>query len=83
MTLPCRAPTIWLAEDQGRIVGGYCGTPIRLRPNGAPIEAIHGSDAMTLPAYWRQGILTAAASTAARDWVAAGYRLKIGVVWRT
>jgi len=83
LSRPCAAPTAWVPEADGWIVGTYCGTPLLLRLCGAEAPGIHGSHAMTLPAFRRQGILTALASAAQDAWAAAGYRLQIGVPWGT
>ena len=83
LSRPSRAPTAWVAEADGRIVGTYCGTPIGLRLCGTSTEGIHGSHAMTAPEYRRQGILTRLASAAQAGWSEAGYRLQIGVPWGT
>lgn len=83
LTVPCPVPTAWVAEDDGRIVGHYGGTPLRMRLLGRPTPAIHGSHAMTETGYRRQGILTALAGAAQEGWARAGYRLQIGVPWGT
>jgi Acetyltransferase (GNAT) domain len=84
LTRAACAPTAWVAaEPDGRIVGTYCGTPIRLRLADGETLGIHGSHAMTDPTYRRQGILTAVASAAQGAWAEAGYRVQIGVPWGT
>jgi hypothetical protein len=75
------APMAWVAEQDGRILGTYCGTPLRLQLCGAQALGVHGSHAMTEPRLRRQGILTAVASAAQAAWAAAGFRLQIGVPW--
>ena len=83
LSRPSPAPTAWVAEAGGQIVGTYCGTPLRLRLCGADTLGIHGSHAMTSPGLRRQGILTAVAGAAQAAWAAAGFRLQIGVPWGT
>jgi hypothetical protein len=83
LSRPSPAPMAWVAERDGRIVGTYCGTPLRLRLCGADALGVHGSHAMTDPGLRRQGILTAVAGAAQAAWSAAGFRLQIGVPWGT
>jgi hypothetical protein len=83
LSRPSPAPTAWVAESDGRIVGTYCGTPVPLRLCATEALGIHGSHAMTSPALRRQGILTAVAGAAQAAWAAAGFRLQIGVPWGT
>jgi hypothetical protein len=73
----------WVGEREGRIVGTYCGTPLRLRLCGSDTLGVHGSHAMTDPSLRRQGILTAVAGAAQAAWTKAGFRLQIGVPWGT
>jgi Acetyltransferase (GNAT) domain len=84
LTRDACAPTAWVAaEPDGRIVGTYCGTPIKLRLADTDTLGMHGSHAMTDPTYRRQGILTAVAGAAQAAWAEAGYRVQIGVPWGT
>jgi hypothetical protein len=81
LSRPSPAPMAWVGERDGRIVGTYCGTPLRLRLCGSETLGVHGSHAMTDPSLRRQGILTAVAGAAQAAWAQAGFRLQIGVPW--
>ena len=81
LSRPSPAPMAWVGERDGRIVGTYCGTPLRLRLCGSETLGVHGSHAMTDPRLRRQGILTAVAGAAQAAWAATGFRLQIGVPW--
>jgi hypothetical protein len=81
LSRPAPAPMAWVSERDGRIVGTYCGTPLRLRLCDSETLGVHGSHAMTDPSLRRQGILTAVAGAAQAAWAAAGFRLQIGVPW--
>jgi GNAT superfamily N-acetyltransferase len=49
-------PQIWIARDEGRIVGQYATMPVRLRVNGQEIDASWGMDVMVAPERQRQGL---------------------------
>jgi GNAT superfamily N-acetyltransferase len=49
-------PHIWIARDDGRIVGQYATMPVRLRVNGEEIDASWGMDVMVAPERQRQGL---------------------------
>jgi hypothetical protein len=83
LTVPSRAPMIWLASDGERIVGHNSGTPVRILLHGQPIAAIHENETITAPAYRRQGILTAIARECYESWANAGYALIFGLPWGT
>jgi GNAT superfamily N-acetyltransferase len=47
---------IWLAEDDGVIVGQYAVIPTRMHLQGKPVPCAQSVDAVTHPHYRRQGI---------------------------
>jgi GNAT superfamily N-acetyltransferase len=49
-------PQIWIARDEGRIVGQYATMPVRLWINGQEIEASWGMDVMVAPERQRKGL---------------------------
>ena len=49
-------PQIWIARDEGRIVGQYATMPVRLHVNGEEIDASWGMDVMVAPERQRQGL---------------------------
>ena len=49
-------PQIWIARDEGRIVGQYATMPVRLRVNGQDIDASWGMDVMVAPERQRKGL---------------------------
>jgi GNAT superfamily N-acetyltransferase len=51
-----REPQIWIARDDGTIVGQYATMPVRLRVNGQEIDASWGMDVMVAPERQRKGL---------------------------
>jgi len=51
-----REPQIWIARDQGTIVGQYATMPVRLSLNGRELDASWGMDVMVAPERQRQGL---------------------------
>ena len=49
-------PHIWIARDEGRVVGQYATMPVRLRVNGQEIDASWGMDVMVAPERQRKGL---------------------------
>jgi predicted N-acetyltransferase YhbS len=49
-------PQIWIARDQGTIVGQYATMPVRLSLNGRELDASWGMDVMVAPERQRQGL---------------------------
>jgi GNAT superfamily N-acetyltransferase len=49
-------PQIWIARDDGKVVGQYATMPVRLRVNGQEIDASWGMDVMVAPERQRQGL---------------------------
>ena len=49
-------PHIWIARDEGSIVGQYATMPVRLWINGREIEASWGMDVMVAPERQRKGL---------------------------
>jgi GNAT superfamily N-acetyltransferase len=49
-------PQIWIARDDGHVVGQYATMPVRLRVNGQEIDASWGMDVMVAPERQRQGL---------------------------
>lgn len=76
---PAPAPTSWLAEAEGRVVGHYAGTPMRYRLDGAERCVLHGCDALTAPSFRRRGVLTAVHGRANEAWAAAGIPFQTGL----
>ena len=68
----------WIAEADGEIVGHYAVTPVRFKVGDRRAIVPHGCDAMTHPAYRRQGILTALGQRANEVWQRAGAPFQIG-----
>lgn len=50
------SPQIWIARDEGRIVGQYATMPVRLWINGQEIDASWGMDVMVAPERQRKGL---------------------------
>ena len=74
------APMVWVAQTRdGEIVGHYGGLPVGVFASGARLRSVHAVEAMTAPAYRRQGILTALGSAAHAAWRDAGYAAVIGL----
>lgn len=48
---------IWLAEDNGKIVGQYCSVILELKFGNKIIRVAHSLDTLTHPHYRRQGIM--------------------------
>jgi GNAT superfamily N-acetyltransferase len=51
-----RTPQIWIARDEGRIVGQYATMPVRLRIKGEEIDGSWGMDVMVAPERQRKGV---------------------------
>ena len=51
-----REPQIWMARDEGTIVGQYATMPVRLHVAGQEVEASWGMDVMVAPERQRQGL---------------------------
>ncbi|HKY22360.1 MAG TPA: GNAT family N-acetyltransferase [Vicinamibacterales bacterium] len=49
-------PQIWIARDDGRIVGQYATMPVRLSLAGREVDASWGMDVMVAPERQRQGL---------------------------
>jgi len=77
-TLPTPAENEWVAEGAGGVVGHYAVSPIRFWVDGRRVIIPHGCDAMTHPAFRRQGIMTALGQRANEVWRAAGSPFQIG-----
>ena len=77
--LRIEAPTAWLAETKGRIVGQYAGTPMRFQLEGEGVQALHGCDVMTAPDMRGRGVLTELGTTAREAWAEAGITLVTGL----
>ncbi len=52
------APNVWYAEAEGRIVGQYAGTPMRIQVDGRIVPTVHTCDVMTAADFRKQGVLT-------------------------
>jgi len=55
-SLPDGAPLIWVARENGAIVGQYATMPVRLWVNGTEIDAAWGTDVMVAPEGQRKGL---------------------------
>lgn len=53
---PAEGPLIWLAKEQGTIVGQYAAMPVRLSVAGREVDAAWGMDVMVAPERQRQGL---------------------------
>jgi GNAT superfamily N-acetyltransferase len=51
-----REPQIWIARDEGKVVGQYATMPVRLKVNAEEIDASWGMDVMIAPERQRQGL---------------------------
>jgi GNAT superfamily N-acetyltransferase len=51
-----REPQIWVARDNGTVVGQYATMPVRLKVGDAEIDASWGMDVMVAPDRQRQGL---------------------------
>src|SRR5690242_20695129 len=49
-------PQIWIARDNGAIVGQYATMPVRLSLSGREVDASWGMDVMVAPERQRQGL---------------------------
>ena len=51
-----REPQIWIARDEGKVVGQYATMPVRLKVRDQEIDASWGMDVMIAPERQRQGL---------------------------
>jgi GNAT superfamily N-acetyltransferase len=54
--LPDGTPLIWLARENGAVVGQYATMPVRLWVSGTEIDAAWGTDVMVAPEGQRKGL---------------------------
>jgi GNAT superfamily N-acetyltransferase len=73
------APTSFVAEAAGRIVGHFGGTPLRVRLGSRELPAIHGGGAMVAEPFRRRGILSALIRTANDAWASGGVSLQLAI----
>ena len=72
--------TVWVAATPaGQVVGHYGGIPLSLKLGDRVVPAVHAVEAMTHPAYRRQGMLTRLGEAAHTAWAAAGQEAVIGL----
>jgi GNAT superfamily N-acetyltransferase len=76
---PIAAPTTFVAEASGRIVGHFGGTPLRLQVGGRDLTAVHGTQGMVAESFRRRGILSALIRSANDAWASAGVSLQLAV----
>lgn len=76
---PIAAATTFVAELEGRIVGHFGGTPVRLRLGEQQIAAVHAGDVMVAADLRRQGIMTAVGRAASQAWAAGGAELVLAL----
>jgi hypothetical protein len=77
---PAPYPTVWVAAtSEGRIAGQYGGIPLGLQIGGQVYPAVHAVEAMTDPAFRRQGMLTRLGEAAHGGWAAAGQVAVLGL----
>jgi len=78
---PCatHAPTSFVAMAQGRVVGHFGGTPMRVRIGGRDVTAVHGSGAMVAAEFRRRGIMVALMSAANAAWATGGASFQLAV----
>lgn len=55
-SLPDGMPLIWVAREDGAIVGQYATMPVRLWVSGTEIDAAWGTDVMVAPEGQRKGV---------------------------
>lgn len=51
-----RTPQIWIARDNGKVIGQYATMPVRLHLDGREIDASWGMDVMIAPERQRTGL---------------------------
>ncbi len=78
MPFPIGCATTWIAESNGKIVGQYGGTAMRIWLNGQIYPVVHICDVMTHPDFRGQGILSALGSAANAAWRNAGVAFATG-----
>jgi hypothetical protein len=72
--------TVWVAvTTEGQIIGQYGGIPLRVQLHGQVHPAVHAVEAMTDPAFRRQGMLTRLGSAAHQGWAEAGQAVVLGL----
>jgi GNAT superfamily N-acetyltransferase len=76
---PIAAPTTFVAEASGRVVGHFGGTPLRFRVGGRDLTAMHGTQGMVAESFRRRGILSALIKTAHDAWASGGAALQLAV----
>lgn len=69
---PVTAPSVWLAQAGGQIIGQYAGTPMRFKRGDEIQPILHACDVMTAEKFRRQGVLTALGTAAHQAWARAG-----------
>ncbi len=72
-------PNVWVAESDDGLIGHYGGTPHQFLLSGEQVPARHTSDAMTHPAYRRQGVYSVVGRTAHAAWAEAGEPFLFGL----
>lgn len=73
------APNIWVADAGDRLAGHYAATPLRFKLEDETVIVGHTCDAMTHPAFRRQGVFTNVAQAAHEAWARAGVPFMVGV----
>lgn len=69
---------IWLADDNGRIVGQYAIQPVMIKIDGETIIGSQSLDTMTHPEYTHQGIFKTLANKVYREAERAGIHIVYG-----
>ncbi|MDH4208230.1 MAG: GNAT family N-acetyltransferase [Anaerolineae bacterium] len=76
---PAGPATIWLAVDDGQVVGHYAVRPVRMQCDGVPLAGSVSLDAMTHPDYRREGIFATLGRETYKDVEGAG--LDLTYIW--
>ena len=74
---PTGAGWMWVAEDDGHIVGQYRATCMEIKVGNKVVKAIQGVDSLTHPNYRRQGINLTLMRHVIEDARAAGFGIAI------
>jgi hypothetical protein len=73
------APTVWFAEQQGRIIGQFGGTPMRFKLGPSEHTIVHIGDVMIAPDFQRRGVFTPLYRAVHRAWSGSGIPFAIGL----
>jgi hypothetical protein len=79
LTHPAPVDTVWVADEEGTIIGQHAGifTPTKVGERELP--AMHAVEAMTHPRFRRQGMLTRLGGGLYNHWAESGIPLVLGL----